>query len=261
MKVLVERVLNERGPKLPFWGRAGILAILVSAPLFSQTISDNNTHAWFMYFGDHPVSKHWGIHLEGQARRATYVSSWQQYLLRPAVNYSFTPNIMVTAGYAFAYSYPYGDHPSSTRNVPEHRFFEQLLLRNKIKEVKLQHRLRVEQREIRIRSAGGPLTEQWQFRQRFRYMLRGDIPLPNKHLYLGLYDEVLLNFGGYRGPRALDQNRAYGALGFKVSQFEKFEVGYMHQYVPQRNGLIVEHNHTLQFALFSNRPFGKAERN
>lgn len=214
-----------------------------------------------MYFGDHPVSKHWGVHLEGQARRATYVSSWQQYLLRPGVNYSFTPNIMATFGYAFAYSYPYGDYPTTRHSFPEHRIFEQLLIRNKIKKIAFQHRLRNEQRYVEVRSTGSLPTEQWQFRQRFRYMLRGDIPLPNKRLYLGIYDEVFLNYGANHGMRTFDQNRAYGALGIKLSKFEKFEVGYMHQYVAQRNGLITENNHTLQFALFSNRPFGKSEKN
>lgn len=108
---------------------------------------------------------------------------------------------------------------------------------------------------VHVPAPQNPLEDQWEFRQRFRYMLRGDIPLPNKRLYLGLYDEFFLNFGGNRGPRYLDQNRAYGALGVKLSPFEKFEIGYMHQYVPQRNGLVTENNHTIQVALFSVRPF------
>jgi Protein of unknown function (DUF2490) len=241
------------------WGRAVVLFCAAFTPLFAQTISDNNAHAWFMYFGDHPVSDRWGIHLEGQARRSTYVNSWQQYLLRPGVNYKFTPNIMGTVGYAFAYSYPYGDFPSTRRGFPEHRYFEQLLLRNKIGKVAFQHRLRVEQRMVRTQTADPVPLTQWEWRQRFRYMLRGDIPLPNKRLYLGIYDEVFLNFGANSASRTLDQNRAYGALGVKLSPFEKFEVGYLHQYVPQRNGRIIEHNHTLQFALFSTRPFHSTE--
>ena len=211
-----------------------------------------------MYFGDHPVTKRWGVHLEGQVRRTSYVSGWQQYLLRPGVNYKFTPNIMGTVGYGFAYSYPYGDYPSAKRSFPEHRYWEQILVRNKLGGLGVQNRLRLEQRMIRIYPAGSASHADWQWRQRFRYMLRGDVPLPNKRLYLGLYDEVFLNFGANRGTRTLDQNRAYGALGIKLSKFEKFEFGYMYQYLPQRNGLIIEHNHTLQFALFSVRPFTRS---
>jgi hypothetical protein len=232
-----------------------MLFVAISTPLFSQTISDNNAHAWYMYFGDHPLGDHWGIHLEGQARRATYSTSWQQVLLRPAVNYKFTPNIMGTAGYAFAYSYPYGEHPSAKRNFAENRYFEQLLVRNQFRKIAFQHRLRLEQRMVQVPAPQRPLEDQWQFRQRFRYMLRGDIPLPSKRFYLGLYDEFFINFGGNRGSRYLDQNRAYGALGIRLSSFEKFEIGYMHQYVPQRNGLVTENNHTIQVALFSTQPF------
>jgi hypothetical protein len=232
-----------------------VLLAAISTPLFSQTVSDNNAHAWYMYFGDHPISGRWGVHLEGQARRASYSTSWQQFLLRPAVNYKFSPNIMGTVGYAFAYSYPYGQHPSAERNFAENRYFEQLLVRNQIGKVAFQHRLRLEQRMVQVPAPQNPLEDQWEFRQRLRYMLRGDIPLPNRRLYLGLYDEFFINFGGNRGPRYLDQNRAYGALGLKLSPFEKFEIGYMHQYVPQRNGLVMENNHTIQVALFSSRPF------
>jgi hypothetical protein len=214
-----------------------------------------------MYFGDHPVSTRWQIHLEAQARRATYATSRQQFLVRPAVNYLFTPNIMGTVGYAYAYSYPYGNHPSTSKAFPENRFYEQLLIRNKIKKIAFQNRLRVEQRFVRVNRPLQVPPQQWQFRQRFRYMLRGDIPLPNKRLYLGLYDEFFINFGANRGNRYLDQNRAYGALGIKLSKFEKVEVGYMYQYIPQRNGLVVENNHTLQFALFSNRPFRSSATN
>ena len=45
---------------------AGFIAL---APL--QAATDDNAHAWFMYFGDHPIgTTKWGAHLEGQVRRA-----------------------------------------------------------------------------------------------------------------------------------------------------------------------------------------------
>lgn len=103
-------------------------------------------------------------------------------------------------------------------------------------------------------------VEDWQTRNRFRYMLRADIPLPignAQRFGIGLYDEFFVQFGANRGIRALDQNRAYGALTYKITKTNRIEFGYLHQYVPQRNGRIVEHNHTLQFALYSSTPFRK----
>lgn len=246
--------------KYILWTLAASLPFLANA----QTIQDTNTHAWFMYFGDHPVSNKWGVHLEGQMRRAHTGLTWQQLLLRPGVNYQVNPHFMLTGGYAYVRSWPYGDYPARAA-FPEHRFFEQALIRHKIKALPIQHRLRLEQRLVGIVPAPAAGVESWQTRNRFRYMLRGDIPLPmqingQKRFGIALYDEFFVQFGANHGIRYLDQNRAYGALTYKLTKFNRVEFGYLHQYIPQRNGLIVEHNHTLQFAWFSTTPLRKGNK-
>ena len=218
----------------------------------AQIVADHNSHAWFMYFGDHPVSERWGVHLEGQVRRAELGASWQQLLLRPGVNFKLRPNLLLTAGYGYVKSHPYGDFPAAAP-FPEHRLYEQALWSQKVKKLPIQHRFRLEQRWVG-QMTGGERTG-WQYRQRFRYMLRGDVPLKGR-VYLGLYDEVFLGFGENRGPQALDQNRAYGAIGYNLGKPGKVEFGYLHQFVPQRNGIVHEHNHTLQVAFYSKLPFG-----
>jgi hypothetical protein len=235
-----------------------IIALLV--PLASaQTTQDTNVNAWFMYFGDHALSTKWGIHLEGQIRRSDAGLTWQQLLLRPGVNYQLNPNILFTAGYAYVRSWPYGGFPARAV-FPEHRFYEQALIKHKVSPVTIQHRLRLEQRLVGIVLAPQADVEGWQTRNRFRYLLRGDIPLPIKtkgqqRFGVALYDEVFLQFGANRGIRSFDQNRVYGALTYKLTPSNRLELGYMFQYIPQRNGVIVEHNHTLQFAWFSTTPF------
>jgi hypothetical protein len=246
---------------LKFWEKAAMLCIVAFSPFLcraaAQAVDDHNAHVWLMYFGDHPVTSRWSVHLEGQMRRSDLGLGWQQLLLRPGVNYQFNRYVSGTVGYGFANSYPYGDFPSRA-TLPEHRFFEQIWIKHPLKAIGLQHRFRVEQRLMRTLGSAPLNQKQWEFRQRFRYMFRSDIPLVrDKRFYLGLYDEFFINFGGNRGIRYLDQNRAYGAFGTKLSRFEKLEVGYLHQYVPQRNGRVLEHNHTLQIALFSSRPFGQ----
>ena len=217
-----------------------------------------------MYFGDHPVgSGRWGVHAEAQFRRAKTGLASQQFLVRPGVSYQLTPNAMLTFGYAFVRTSPYGGYPARTA-FPEHRIFEQLLLRQRARKVSLQHRLRLEQRLVGIVPSPGTDVDWWEPRSRFRYMLRGDIPLPlktagEKRFGVALYNEFFVHFGANRGIRFLDQNRAYGALTYRLSKWNRLEFGYLHQYIPQRNGLITEHNHTLQFALFSAAPFGKRE--
>lgn len=196
-----------------------------------------------MYFGDHPVSPRWGVHVEGQWRRAEVVTQWQQLLLRPGVNYHLRPNVMFTAGYGYIRTYPYGDFPAP-RMVAEHRIYQQALTRHRSGLVTWQQRFRLEQRFL------------GEYRNRFRYLLRADVPVAKqKGVYLGFYDEVMVGFGTNRGPQRFDQNRAYGAVGFRIAPATRLEVGYMHQFLAQRNGRIVEHNHTLQVAVYSNLPW------
>jgi hypothetical protein len=227
------------------------LAAAIPSLAGAQNIQDTNLHAWFMYFGDHPVSERWGVHLESQIRRADAGLTSQQLLIRPGINYQLSQHVMLTAGYAYIRTSRYGDMPAKEA-FPEHRFFQQALIKHRTGKVSLQHRLRLEQRLVG--------TERWEMRNRFRYMLRADFPLPietsrGRPFGIAVYDEPFFHFGGNRGIRYLDQNRVYAAFTYKLTNSNRLEFGYLHQYVPQRNGIVSEHNHTLQFAWFSTTSF------
>lgn len=227
------------------------LLFMVPLVLGAQTterVGDHNGNAWAMYFGNHKVSEKWGLWLEGQYRRADLGLTWQQLLLRPGINYYVNDNVMVTLGYGFIKSYPYGDFPAATSSH-EHRVWQQLLLRHKVGKVAFQHRYRTEQRWI-----GTPTG--WRTQDRFRYLVRGDIPLKGRWS-VGLYNELWVNYGRNLGPNIFDQNRAYAAIGYNTGKLGRVEVGYMNQTLAQRNGRVLEFNHTLQVALFSSVPFRK----
>jgi hypothetical protein len=222
-----------------------ILPALAAAQTESK-IFDHNAHAWYMYFGDHKFSRKWGLHAEGQWRRSDASAKWQQFLIRPGINYHVNRNVMLTAGYGFIKSYPYGDFPSTNAAFPEHRIYQQALVKQKFGRVDWQHRLRSEQRWI---GAG----QAWRAQDRFRYMGRADLPLKGPWS-LGIYNEIFLNYGRNVAPGAFDQNRAYVAAGYKAGTLGRIEFGYMHQAVAQRNGRVIESNHTLQVAFFSSAP-------
>lgn len=226
-------------------------AVAIAAPAAFGQI-DNNAHGWYMYFGDHPIADtKWGVHLEGQWRRADMGLKWQQLLLRPAVNYQLHKKVMLTGGYGFVETYRYGDYPFLER-FPEHRFFEQATITQKFLGLEWQNRLRLEQRNILGYAA--------RYENRFRYMLRTNIPLPigdQKRWYLGLYNEVFYNFGENVQANVFDQNRAYIALGRELPKQSRLEVGFMEQTIQQRNGRVFEHNHTLVVSIISRMPFGK----
>lgn len=232
-----------------------------SATFPQDRISTTNQHAWYSYFGDHPVSKRWELHLEGQWRRHDLGLKWQQLLLRPGVNFELNPNVIFTAGYGFVDTFQYGDYPVPYR-FPEHRLFQQALLKHKVGKLDLQHRYRLEQRFFGVRSDPAiDIIDDSRYENRFRHLTRVNIPLTSdKKVYIGTFDEFFINFGRNVAANVFDQNRAYVALGLPVAKGTKIEIGYMLQIIQQRNGRVFEYNHTLQVNLFSSLPFFNARK-
>jgi len=224
-------------------------ALLLLAAMSLNAQVDNNAHGWYMYFGDQPIgNSRWGAHLEGQWRRADLGLTSQQILLRPALNFQLNKKVMLTGGYGFVETYRYGDYPVKS-NFPEHRTYEQAQITQKFLGLDFQNRLRLEQRHILGSSA--------RYENRFRYMLRINIPLKNKRYYIGLYNEVFYNFGKNVAFNVFDQNRAYVALGRNMAHQTRIEIGFMEQTVQHRDGRVFEHNHTLQVAIYSKLPVGR----
>ena len=228
-------------------------------------ILDHNFNGWYMYFGDHPIGQGpWGIHIEGQWRRHNFITDNQQLMVRPGVNYQVNPNLMLTAGYLFVKTYRYGDFPVAAA-FPEHRIFQQAVVKHSIGRVGLSHRYRLEQRflgEVSVQGGRDPEVQRWRHENRFRYQFRSTIPfrgssIDQGSLYAALYNEFFVNFGQNVAANVFDQNRAYAAAGYAVTKDTRVEAGYLNQIIQQRNGRIFEVNHTFQLAVFSTIPFGR----
>lgn len=225
---------------------AGLLCI---APLaLSQPraqLIDFNHHTWYSYSGDHRVSGPWGIHIDGQWRRADFGSEWQQYQIRPGVNVALSRALQLTFGYAFTKTYPYGDFPSRS-SFPEHRIYQQALVDHYWRSLPLQHRVRLEQRFLRYPD---PEPAEWTYQNRFRYMLRTEFPIARDATgraswYLPVFNELLIGIPPNYGARPFDQNRAFLGIGRSLPG-AKVEIGYLNQFIGQRNGRIFESNNTL----------------
>lgn len=215
-----------------------------------------NTNAWLMYFGDHAFARRWALHAEAQVRRADVVDGWQQLLLRPGLIYALAPNARVTAGYAFIRSWPYGDQPSPAR-FDEDRSWQQLQLGHATGRVVWQHRYRLEQRWVNVPLASGGSDRRYS--NRGRYFAKVVVPLRGRTIdagepFLAAYDELFASWGRNVGRNALDQNRLYGALGWRLGAATRVEAGYLQQFVLKPDGVRAERNHTLQLAVFQNAP-------
>jgi hypothetical protein len=235
------------------WTISNPASLLAQAPA-QPKILDFNKHLWVNYSGEHAVRGKWGVHFDAQWRRSDLGTIWQQYQLRPALNYRLSPDILLTTGYAYTRAYPYGDYPLAAA-FPEHRIYQQMVVTKRAGSLSVQQRTRLEQRWIRYPNQGpnGP----WTYQNRFRHMVRIEAPLGDpgsrNRWYLPVYDEILLGIPPNYGARTFDQNRL--AAGFGRAQGDwKAEVVYMNQFIGQRNGRIFEFNNTLVFSIMSSAP-------
>lgn len=209
-----------------------------------------------------------GLHTEYQFRRTHLITKPQQGLLRVGLNYQANPKLQLRLGYALAETYPYGEIPINGfgKDFTEHRIFEMATLSDKLGIIDLSHRFMLEQRWVgRYSNANLSAEDEFLFMNRFRYMLRLQIPLKgkamaNKTPYLALYDEMLLGFGKNVNENVFDQNRIGLLVGYRFSNTLRIEGGYLHQTLQlgrevnnrnvfqYNNGLVINTNFSFDFS-------------
>ncbi len=249
----------RRARRLPAFAAGVAACLLAVGGICRASTWDQNGHLWLNYVGDHPIGTGpWGVHLEGQFRRADLGEDAQQLLLRPGINYQLTETVAVSGGYAFVETYRYGEFPVA-HEFPEHRLWQQVSVRTPFLGLDWSHRLRVEQRwlgSMRLGAGGWDLAG-YRYSNRLRYQLRTSIPLTaDKSWYVPVWNEVFVNVGGSLGRNDFDQNRFFVGLGRRLARHWRLEAGFMEQTLQQRGGRIWEANHTATIVLFSDAPFG-----
>ena len=110
---------------------------------------------WFNYFGDHPVTDHLSIHMEGSYRRTLQFEQFEQFYVRPGITVIESPRWQSLLAYTYQFSEPtadgsFGPAPIAPR-LPEHRALEQQIFQHRIigdgnRAITLAHRFRMEQR-------------------------------------------------------------------------------------------------------------------
>lgn len=205
------------------------IALLLCARigLSQSTITPFNKQVqWFAYSGDHAVKGKWSLHFDGGWRQMND-ANWNQWLVRPGVNYQVSPNVQVSGAYSYFMTHPGGLH-LGLASFPEHRLQEQLTVTQKVKKIPLRHRFRTDQRFLGS-GAREDVDRSWHLQHRARYMLRSDIPLKRGEgartvLSLGLYDEVFFHYDRRDGA-SFEQNRIYAGLTLRPSRTLAFECG------------------------------------
>ena len=229
-----------------------ILIVCSQNILFAQT---QNT-GWLASFNTFTIGKKTSIHSDVQFRSTDEIQQLQTLLIRSGLNYRLSKNIIATAGYAFI------DNKRTVSNVTgfvhEHRIWQQIIFNQKIQQLAIAHRLRLEQRFV-----GRPAlidnvvkNDGYNTSHRIRYFIRNILPLKNegafkKGLFVALQNEIFLNIGnkGNVNGKTFDQNRLYLAAGYRLNPKFDIEAGYMNQYINGRSNQFTN-NHVLQLATY-----------
>lgn len=217
----------------------------------AQKSIDDQFHTWSVYQGNHHLTDKWDLHTEYQFRRADGFANWQQSLARIGLDYKLNPSLTISGGYGWIISYPYGSQPIANQ-TNENRLWQQVILKQLVGNLQIQHRYRLEQRWIDT-----------QFKQRFRYRAQVLLPLQMSYIdqkigfFMNINDEIFLGFGQGIGKNILDQNRFITAFGYQFNKDFNIQMGYLNQFVVKADGLNMERNHTLWTSLTYNLDFSK----
>lgn len=241
--------------RLPLISLISITILFLSTTVNAQT--QNTFTGWSAVFFTYKLNDKFSLHFDGQARSTDELKNLQSYIIRPGLNYHIKDNMIATVGYAYI-----GNNRSVMDIdgwVPEHRIWEQFIFNQKFtlanRPVTLQHRFRLEQRFMGQATIeqNELVTDSYEFAQRFRYFARSIFPLSKtdnftKGAFLALQNEVFLNVQNAPNDSFFDQNRAYLALGWRLSPKFDLEAGYMNQYVLGKSNNTV--NNIVQVAAY-----------
>jgi hypothetical protein len=223
----------------------------------NDRINDFNNINWAQVFTTIKLHNKWDALVEYQWRRTNGLKDWQQSLLRGAVQYGANDQVSFALGYGWIETFTYGDYPIAPAGTfPEHRIYEQMVLKQPLNQLGLTHRFRVEQRWLGQRTPDTDREiESWNFTHRFRYMLRAQYPIANIDnymVYAAAADEIFIGAGKKVGANVFDQNRLMLSAGIKLSKKISIEAGYINQTVMQgrriNNQTIIQRNNGITLA-------------
>lgn len=238
-----------------------ISSLLFGTGLYAQNdrVNDHNNTNWAQLFVTKSINKKMDWLIEYQWRRTNGLKHWQQGLFRTAIQYKINPAVSVAVGYAEAETFPYGAYPIAANGTfPEHRVFEQLVIKQAINKLSITSRFRIEQRWLgKVKAGTDREIEEWTYLHRFRYQCRMQLPLwvsKEKQWYTAAADEIFIGAGKNVGVNIFDQNRIFLLTGFKFNKHITIEGGYFNQIVQQgrrvNNNTIMQRNNGVVLASF-----------
>lgn len=215
-----------------------------------QSIIDHSFDTWWTLNNKLKLNDKLYLSSEIHVRRANGWKDWQQFVVRPALNYKHSDKLEFAVGYSYILTFPYGNQPISVQ-TPEHNFWEQATTKNQFGKLIVQNRYRLEHRFIGHATSTDNLNyyiDGTDFRQRFRYRFTAVYPI-NERLSLKGFNEIWWNLNHSLMPDTLNQNWLYGGLNYKVNSALSTDLGFMNQRIKKNDHIHYESNSTLQLTI------------
>lgn len=213
-------------------------------------IEYNNTIGWYVYQGAFKLNDKWELYTEYQFRRDKWGAKPMQNQIRAGIQYNLNKQVSFLLGYSFIDTYVYGegDYPVASKGYPfpEHRNYQQMVIKSPVGRFDFTHRLRLEQRWVgQMKPIADKGVDTWRYTNRVRYMMRVNFPLKgntldDKEPYLASYDEIFVSFGDKVKSNIFDQNRFAFMLGYKFNHTFKIEGGFFQQ-IQQQGGYVMQY--------------------
>lgn len=197
-----------------------LLAMAAAAPAAFANSADHSFQLWSPIYLDAPVGRQ-NIrgYFEVNPRLNDNLEGLNQLIVRPGLGLRFNRHVTAFGGYAWITNYSNGF-------LQEQRVWQQVGIGHRLlPKLILFHRFRLEERFIQHTHGDAAI--------RFRYFLRGEVPIFKTRNYAVAYDELFVNLNDVRDAvrAGIDQNRIYGGVGRKLAKNLRAEVAYQQQYV------------------------------
>jgi len=166
------------------------------------------------------VDHRWGGYTELQTRtNDLFYKNFYYYEVKGGVSYNFTNNFAALLGTGRYTTYNYRDVDAGP-TVKENRLWEQFTLLEYFDRIKIENRVRIEQRWLN-----------GDYRNRFRYRLNLIVPFNHPKIqqatvFASVFDEVFFN---NKAPN-FERNRIAATLGYQFTKAISLQAGWMNQY-------------------------------
>jgi len=221
-------------------------SLFFTISFFSIAQSQESYGSWNTLLLDYQINDTFSIKNEVHVRRTNFLANWQQFLVRPSVNYNLNQHVAFAVGYTFA------DNYTPDYSFHEHNVWEQVILLHSSFKSSFKHRFRYEQRfveEILPNPVEGFTRGDATFLMRLRYRFTWSIPLFNitetNTLRLSAFDEIWLNTDKGIVPKSLNQNWFFIGVSYPLFKNTSLAAGYLNIYAPTGNDTYAT-NHIMQ---------------